>query len=127
MRICHNLSMKFGERLAEAREDAGWSQQKLADELNADQSTIAKWETLDSRPRDVEEIGFRIAHLLGVNPSWLILGVGPKKGEMLMRDYYQKIESLLEEDREIVFRIIDSYYDKLPPAAAGNPPKRGRT
>lgn len=127
MRLVHNAAMTFGERLAEAREDMDWSQKDLAQRLNQDQSTVAKWETGDSRPRDLAEIGFRASHLLGVNPSWLIVGEGAKKGETPMRDYYRKIESLPEEDRDVVFRLIDSYYDKMQPADPGNPQKRSRT
>ena len=37
--------MTFGEKLKEARKEAGFSQEQLSDKLSVSRSAIAKWET----------------------------------------------------------------------------------
>ncbi len=37
--------MTFGEKLKEARKNAGFSQEELADKMSVSRSAVAKWET----------------------------------------------------------------------------------
>ena len=36
---------QFGERVAEARRDRGWSQEQLAEAIEVEPATISRWET----------------------------------------------------------------------------------
>lgn len=64
----------FGNRLRHARTLRGLTQKELARACGLSQGAIGNYET-DSRrsPKDV----FRIAEVLGVEPSWLAMGTGP--------------------------------------------------
>jgi transcriptional regulator with XRE-family HTH domain len=66
--------MEWWQRIAFAREAAGLTQDALAKLLNADQSTVAKYETGEREPRlAVIEI---IAKATGVSPCWIAFGIG---------------------------------------------------
>ena len=60
----------FGEKLAKARKDAGYTQRQVAKELNIPQSTIANWETGRTQP-DLESIGI-MADFYVVSVDWLL-------------------------------------------------------
>lgn len=61
----------LGERIRQAREAKGWSQDALADELGTKQATVARWET-GSFPK---RIGLpRIAEALGKPVEWFQRG-----------------------------------------------------
>ena len=62
--------MTLGEKLKEARKQAGLSQLQLAEKLNVSRSAVAKWETDKGIP-DVENLKM-IAKLLGVSIDYLL-------------------------------------------------------
>jgi transcriptional regulator with XRE-family HTH domain len=66
--------MEAGKRIALARSSSGMTQTDLAEKLNTDQSTVAKYETGVNEPRlaTIE----KIANLTGVSPCWLAFGIG---------------------------------------------------
>lgn len=60
----------FAARLVEARKAKGWSQMKLANELNLHQQTVAFWEVDKNHPRF--ELLPMLAKVLGVSLDWLL-------------------------------------------------------
>lgn len=56
--------MTFGEKLKQARKNAGYSQEELAEKLAVSRSAVAKWETDKGMP-DISNIKM-IAHLLNI-------------------------------------------------------------
>ena len=64
------------KRLIAERQEAGLSQQALADQIKEQQSKIAKIE-LGTRMPDVEIIG-KLAELYGISVDWLF-GLGQKR------------------------------------------------
>lgn len=66
----------FQERLKELR--GSTSQAKFAEILGIPQTTLGRYERGDSQP-DVEFVSQTCLNL-GVNPNWLLLGVGPMHG-----------------------------------------------
>lgn len=62
--------MTFGEKLKQARLQAGLSQEQLAEKLNVSRSAIAKWETDKGLP-DVENLK-SIARFLDVSIDYLL-------------------------------------------------------
>jgi len=65
----------FGDRLAGAREQAGMTQEQLAERLGVKLSTIRKWEEDLSEPR-VNRLSM-LSGLLNVSFRWLLNGEGP--------------------------------------------------
>ena len=67
--------MGIGERIARARNAAGWSQAKLGEEVGAGQTTISSWERARTEPtrEDVQ----RIAAVLNVDVAELELAPDP--------------------------------------------------
>ena len=62
--------MTFGEKLKNARQQAGYSQQQLAEKLSVSRSAVAKWETDKGMP-DIENLK-AIAALLNVSLDYLL-------------------------------------------------------
>jgi transcriptional regulator with XRE-family HTH domain len=69
-----DLLMEWWDRIAFARNAAGMTQDTLARLINADQSTIAKYETGDREP--ILTVFISIARATGTTPEWLAFGVG---------------------------------------------------
>lgn len=61
--------MFIGQRIKEARKEAGVSQEALADTLGITQGAVSQWEREDANP-GVDQIP-AIAQTLGVTPDWL--------------------------------------------------------
>jgi transcriptional regulator with XRE-family HTH domain len=68
------MSTFFGARLKKAREDAGLTQQQLADKLGVSQSTINTAEKKGNSFRKTE----LAAKILGVSSFWLSTGQGTR-------------------------------------------------
>ncbi len=62
--------MTFGEKLKEARKNAGFSQEELADKMSVSRSAVAKWET-DKGVPDVGNLK-AMASLLDVSVDYLL-------------------------------------------------------
>lgn len=62
--------MTFGEKLKEARKEAGLSQEQFAEKMNVSRSAIAKWETDKGMP-DVNNLKV-MAQLLDVSVDYLL-------------------------------------------------------
>lgn len=62
--------MTFGEKLKQARKEAGLSQEQFAEKMNVSRSAVAKWETDKGMP-DVNNLKV-IAQLLGVSVDYLL-------------------------------------------------------
>ena len=60
----------MGEKIRQARENAGLSQKQLAEALGLDQSAVSKWETGKSEP--VIHNLRRLADILGCRPADLL-------------------------------------------------------
>ena len=68
--------MTFGEKLRDARQKAGLSQEQLSEKLHVSRSAVAKWETNKGMP-DIENLK-AASQLLGVSIDYLL-----DDGEML--------------------------------------------
>lgn len=66
-----SLRSRLKQRLPEARDAAGYTQQALAGALGVEDRTVRSWEAGESFPRD--GVLERMAKLLQVDPSWFLL------------------------------------------------------
>ena len=69
---------RIGERIRDARSMLGLSQEKLAQLVEVDQSSIALWEKGKTKPRP-EKVN-DLARVLGLTPTFLSFGESPSEG-----------------------------------------------
>ncbi|WP_077303087.1 helix-turn-helix domain-containing protein [Virgibacillus pantothenticus] len=62
----------FGDKLKKCREERGWSQEKLANELHVSRQAVYKWEANKGYP-DIQNL-IRISDLFGITIDELIRG-----------------------------------------------------
>lgn len=77
--------MTLGEKLKDARKQAGLSQEQLSEKLGVSRSAVAKWETDNGIP-DVDNLKV-ISKLLNVSLDYL-LDDGEAMDELVMREAY---------------------------------------
>ncbi len=100
----------FGRRLAQARNDAGYTQQELADEVGATRRMIAYYETeSDYSPTNMLA---GIAQALNVTSDEL-LGIQPlkkaKKPDTRLQRRFQQIQKLPAKDKRQLVQVIDTF------------------
>jgi len=78
--------MKLAEKLFELRKEKGWSQEKLAEQINVSRQSISKWESGQVLP-EIEKI---------------------IETKMRIKDLYQALRKLNDEE----LKVIDSLYFK---------------
>ena len=81
--------MTLGEKLKEARKQAGLSQEQLSEKLGVSRSAVAKWETDKGLP-DVDNLKV-LSKLLNVSVDYL-LDDGEAIDELVMRETYNLSE-----------------------------------
>ena len=102
--------MTLGEKLKEARKQAGLSQEQLSEKLGVSRSAVSKWETDNGIP-DVDNLKV-ISKLLNVSIDYL-LDDGEVMEELVMRELY----SLSEYGKGSKFTRKDrAIRDKFPDA-----------
>ncbi len=97
--------MSLASRLKTARKAAGLTQEQLAQAAGVSQGAIQKVENGKShRPRKIK----KIADVLGVSPSWLLLG---EEGSFFISDdekaLVMRFRQLDPEDKTILRSLID--------------------
>lgn len=65
--------MTLGERIAQARKQAGLSQEQLGEKLGVSRQAISKWESGQNNP-DVAYVA-EMCRLFGISSDWLLLGL----------------------------------------------------
>lgn len=70
-----NVKTVWGRRIAEARRQAGWSQEALARELSISQVQLSRWERGVHTPRIA--VRLLLAQKLGADPNILFAYPGP--------------------------------------------------
>ncbi|OBU85467.1 helix-turn-helix domain-containing protein [Chromobacterium subtsugae] len=94
----------FSDRLRNAREKRGMSQEVLAGRAGVSQSTISALELDPTRkPRDL----LKLAKVLMVRPQWLQTGKGPREPAVEEEKAYIAATSLEDLARQLVDRGND--------------------
>lgn len=104
--------MTFGEKLKQARKNAGYSQEELAEKLAVSRSAVAKWETDKGMP-DISNIK-SIAQLLNISIDYLLddgtkLNFSTIRKPINLSDYTDKKISTLNKKR-IKDKIVRAEY-----------------
>jgi transcriptional regulator with XRE-family HTH domain len=104
--------MTFGEKLKQARKNAAYSQEELAEKLAVSRSAVAKWETDKGMP-DVSNIK-SIAQLLNVSIDYLLddgtrLDFSTTRKPINLSDYSDKKITVLNKKR-IKDKVVRAEY-----------------
>ena len=106
--------IKVGDKLKEARNNAGLSQKKVSDITGFSNTSISNWEKGVSRP-DVDSFGTLCA-LYDVNPNDFFVeekSEAKKKLESDIKIIERKLEGASDEKREQAVNIINSTLDAV--------------
>jgi len=78
-------------RLIQARKDAGFPQERIAERVGKSQSAYGDYETGKSEPDHAT--WRRIAESFGVSPGWLAFGVGGRSPDQGNADFWNAMEA----------------------------------
>lgn len=90
--------MKLAEKLFELRKEKGWSQEKLAEQINVSRQSISKWESGQVLP-EIEKI-IELSRIFQVTTDYLLLDENSEKASTAVT---------LEEDKDKYYKEIKSY------------------
>ena len=90
--------MKLAGKLFELRKEKGWSQEKLAEQINVSRQSISKWESGQVLP-EIEKI-IELSKIFQVTTDYLLLDENSEKAST---------EVILEEDKDKYYKEVKSY------------------
>ena len=90
--------MKLAEKLFELRKEKGWSQEKLAEQINVSRQSISKWESGQVFP-EIEKI-IELSKIFQVTTDYLLLDENSEKGSTAV---------ILEEDKGKYYKEVKSF------------------
>lgn len=104
--------MTFGEKLKEARKNAGYSQEQLAEMLTVSRSAIAKWETDKGMP-DINNLKM-ISQALNISIDYLLddgtkLDLSVVRKPICLSDYSDKKISILNK-KKVKDKVVRAEY-----------------
>jgi len=98
--------MTFGEKIVLLRKQLKWSQSDLAKHVGTSAPIIGRYERGEIKPSI--EVAAKIAEALGVMVDYLIGNSDKMALDKKMLKRMEEIEKLPEENRKMVFTVIDS-------------------
>jgi len=100
--------MEFAARMRFARNKADKTQRQVAEACGVTFQTVCAWET--GQAQDVLSNNlYAVADFLGVNARWLSTGQGePYSKDIDLQRLTNQLETLPEDQRDVVKRLIDS-------------------
>src|SRR5690606_16183760 len=87
--------MRYGDRLKKLRESKKLSQQQLAEKLNINRSTYARYELSQTQP-DYETLQ-KLADFYDVSTDYILTGIDKKLSKKDERDIAKRLEKFKEE------------------------------
>ena len=90
--------MKLAEKLFELRKEKGWSQEKLAEQINVSRQSISKWESGQVLP-EIEKI-IELSKIFQVTTDYLLLDENSEK---------TSTEVILEGDKDKYYKKVKSF------------------
>ena len=90
--------MKLAEKLFELRKEKGWSQEKLAEQINVSRQSISKWESGQVLP-EIEKI-IELSKIFQVTTDYLLLDENSEKSSTTV---------ILKEDKDKYYKEVKSF------------------
>lgn len=111
--------MDFGDRLKQARKDAGLTQTALADKVGISRGQITNMERgIVASPQSI--IINAICKALNINRDWLMTGEGPKKpikpeksSSEILNEIYARAQDLTEQEQLFLLDLVKSYKQRF--------------
>lgn len=106
--------MNFGERLAELRKHAGYTQVEFAQEVGISQRMVAYYESPEAHapanllPDMARVLGVSTDELLGIAP----LRRAKKVGNSRLERRLQQIEKLPPQEKRQVLQLLDAFIER---------------
>ena len=106
--------MNFGERLAQLRKTAGYTQVEFAQEAGISQRMVAYYESPEAHPP--ANLLPDMARVLGVSTD-VLLGVAPvqrakKTGNSRLERRLQQIEKLPPQEKRQALQLLDAFIER---------------
>ena len=90
--------MKLAEKLFELRKEKGWSQEKLAEQINVSRQSISKWESGQVLP-EIEKV-IELSKIFQVTTDYLLLDENSEKSSTTV---------ILKEDKDKYYKEVKSF------------------
>ena len=98
----------FAERLKKARKDRSLTQEALADVLNVNVNTLAKWESPNNKLTLSYTNLMELANVLDIEIDYLFRTRANKDSAQSPQNFNALIEELTDKERSVVFNLIHS-------------------
>lgn len=106
--------MSIASRLKQARKSRGYTQEKLANELNVSRGVISNIEYEKAEPQKL--VINAICEVLKINKNWLITGQGnmennpnPEMNNTLLSEIYNSAKNLSKEEQDYILDMIKTF------------------
>ena len=106
MGIDYNL---IGERIKEARKNKGYTQEKLAEELDVAVTYLSRLEK--GYPINLKRLA-QISQVLDVSMEYLLSGTVPKSDNYLNKDFEEILETCSPEKLKLIYNIAKTIVDQ---------------
>ena len=106
MNIDYNL---IGERIKEARKNKGYTQEKLAEEIDVAVAYVSRLEK--GFPINLKRIA-QISQVLDVSIEYLLSGTVPKSDNYLNKDFEEILETCSPEKLKLIYNIAKTIVDQ---------------
>ena len=106
MNIDYNL---IGERIKEARKNKGYTQEKLAEEIDVAVAYVSRLEK--GFPINLKRIA-QISQVLDVSIEYLLSGTVPKSDNYLNKDFEEILERCSPEKLKLIYNIAKTIVDQ---------------
>lgn len=104
--------MTLGERIQQLRKEKRLTQAALASNIGVSVAQLTRYETQGVQPN--AEALKRMAMVFGISIDFLVNGTVEQKAENAltnakMLSLFKQVESMPEEDRTVVFKLIEAF------------------
>ena len=106
MNIDYNL---IGERIKEARKNKGYTQEKLAEEIDVAVAYVSRLEK--GFPINLKRIA-QISQVLDISIEYLLSGTVPKSDNYLNKDFEEILETCSPEKLKLIYNIARTIVDQ---------------
>lgn len=106
--------MTIGKKIAELRNQRGWTTRQLAEKVGVSHSSISQYEADESIPR--RKVVNELSRIFGVKPEyWNSNGLAMERIGITktdLKNMFLQIESLPAESQATIFNVISCFVEK---------------
>ena len=99
----------IGQRIKEARKNKGYTQEKLAEEIDIAVTYLSRFEK--GHPINLKRLA-QISQVLDVSMEYLLSGTVPKSDNYLNKDFEEILETCSPEKLKLIYNIAKTIVDQ---------------